>query len=93
LSHHTVFFPEDYDDEFDAIFQRKEPVPDPAIYICNPQDPLMVKKENSESWFVLINAPRHEPESGCDWTSPGPHYQFNGEQGSADSLTSRGLGD
>jgi len=71
LSHHTVFFPEDYDDEFDAIFQRKEPVPDPAIYICNPQDPLMVKKENSESWFVLINAPRHEPESGCDWTSPG----------------------
>lgn len=71
LSHHTVFFPEDYDDEFDAIFQRKEPVPDPAIYICNPQDPLMVKKENSESWFVLINAPRHEPESGCDWTAPG----------------------
>jgi phytoene desaturase len=70
LSHHTVFFPKDYDDEFDAIFQRKEPVPDPAIYICNPKDPLMVKDENTESWFVLVNAPRHEPENGCDWNAP-----------------------
>ena len=71
LNHHTVFFPENYDDEFDAIFQRKEPVPDPAIYICNPQDPHMVSSSDSESWFVLINAPRHEPGSGFDWRAPG----------------------
>jgi phytoene desaturase len=71
LNHHTVYFPENYDDEFDAIFARKEPVPDPAIYICNPHDSAMKPDEDHESWFVLINAPRHEPENGCDWTKPG----------------------
>jgi phytoene desaturase len=71
LGHHSVFFPENYDDEFDAIFERKEPVPDPAIYICNPQDSAMTPDEQHESWFVLVNAPRHEPENGCDWTKPG----------------------
>jgi phytoene desaturase len=71
LGHHTVYFPENYDDEFDAIFKRKEPVPDPAIYICNPQDKTMKKNPDSESWFVLINAPRHEPNAGCDWNEPG----------------------
>jgi phytoene desaturase len=71
VGHHTVYFPENYDDEFDAIFKRKEPVPDPAIYICNPQDSAMKPGEQHESWFVLINAPRHEPGAGCDWTQPG----------------------
>jgi phytoene desaturase len=71
LNHHTVYFPENYDDEFDAIFERKEPVPDPAIYICNPHDNAMRPDDEHESWFVLINAPRHEPLNGCDWTKPG----------------------
>lgn len=76
LGHHTVFFPENYDDEFDAIFKRREPVRDPAIYICNPNDPKMLKSASDENWFVLINAPRHEPESGCDWTKPGLKEQY-----------------
>ena len=71
LNHHTVYFPENYDDEFDAIFKRNEPPTDPAIYICNPRDPKMVPSEDFESWFVLINAPRHEPENGTDWDAPG----------------------
>lgn len=70
LNHHTVFFPEDYDDEFDAIFKRNEPVKDPAIYICNPRDEKMVNA-NNEAWFVLVNAPRHLPEAGMDWNKPG----------------------
>ena len=28
----------------------------------------MVKGEDKEAWFVLVNAPRHEPESGYDWS-------------------------
>jgi phytoene desaturase len=76
LGHHTVFFPEDYDDEFDAIFKRKEPVPDPAIYICNPGDSQMLTSPQSESWFVLINAPRHDPESGFDWRAPGVAHEY-----------------
>ena len=45
LEHHTVLFPADYDDEFDSVFgtARREarPAPDPAIYVCNPDDPQM----------------------------------------------------
>ena len=89
LNHHTVYFPENYDDEFDAIFHRKEPVPNPTIYICNPKDPLMVKNHNSESWFVLINAPRHEPENGCDWNSPGLKERY--AEHIIDLMESKGL--
>lgn len=71
LSHHNVFFPENYDDEFDAIFKRKEPVPDPAIYICAPKDEEMVTNPGDENLFVLVNAPRHEPGIGCDWNKIG----------------------
>ena len=42
LNHHNVYFPENYDAEFDQIFDQKIPVQDPTIYICSPQDPLMV---------------------------------------------------
>ena len=71
LNHHTVYFPENYDDEFDAIFRRNEPPVDPAIYICNPNDPKMVPSQEFESWFVLVNAPRHEPGTGTNWDAPG----------------------
>lgn len=76
LGHHTVFFPDNYDAEFDDIFYAKRPVLDPAIYICNPNDPKMVKDPNSENWFVLINAPRHEPGSGFDWNEPGVKERY-----------------
>ena len=71
VKHHTVIFPENYDDEFDAIFKRNEPPSDPAIYICNPQDSSMLPGPDCEAWFVLINAPRHEPKNGMDWDKPG----------------------
>lgn len=68
MQHHNVYFPKDYDREFDQIFTEKVPVTDPTIYICAPQDPTMTKGENKEAWFVLINAPRHEPGIGYDWS-------------------------
>jgi len=78
LAHHNVFFPTDYDDEFDSVFGKRDstfgtgikpkPTPKPAIYVCNPQDELMTPA-GDESWFVLVNAPRHDPESGVDWRS------------------------
>jgi phytoene desaturase len=74
LSHHNVYFPQDYDKEFDEIFEKKVPVSDPTIYICAPRDPHMVKRENTESWFVLVNAPRHEPGSGWDWSGDSSSY-------------------
>jgi len=74
LSHHNIYFPENYDAEFDEIFTKKVPVSDPTIYICAPNDQLMVKRPNTESWFVLINAPRHEPGTGWDWSTGGAEY-------------------
>ncbi len=74
LSHHNVYFPQDYDAEFDEVFERKVPVSDPTIYICAPRDSQMVKRENTESWFVLVNAPRHEPGSGWDWSGDSSSY-------------------
>ncbi|CAB4593728.1 MAG: phytoene desaturase [Actinobacteria bacterium] len=68
LKHHSVFFPENYEREFDQIFTEKVPVDDPTIYICSPADPLMVKGENKEASFVLVNAPRHQPGTGFDWS-------------------------
>ncbi len=77
LRHHTVLFPEDYAAEFDAIFGRSpHPVPDPTVYIAAPDDPALRPNDSCEAWFVLVNAPRHEPGAaasgkGVDWRTPG----------------------
>jgi phytoene desaturase len=89
LGHHTVYFPEDYDAEFDDIFTAQQPVRDPAIYICNPQDPRMVTDPKNEAWFVLINAPRHVPKSGFDWEAPGVKESYANHI--IDLMESRGL--
>lgn len=74
LDHHNIYFPKDYDQEFNEIFDLKRPVSDPTIYICAPNDPLMVKGENKQAWFVLVNAPRHEPVGGWDWSKDPASY-------------------
>jgi phytoene desaturase len=70
FEHHNVFFPENYEDEFDSIFgigKKVSPVSDPTIYICSPNDSRMAPTGN-ESWFMLINAPRHDPAEGINWS-------------------------
>lgn len=82
LAHHTVLFPADYDAEFDAVFGtgrhagRPTPVADPTVYVSAPDDPALRPDEDSESWFVLVNAPRHEPGRGVDWDAPGLAEQY-----------------
>jgi phytoene desaturase len=67
LQHHNVFFPERYDDEFDAIFgPSPRPPDDPAIYVCRPDDDAM-RPAGCEAWFVLANTPPHDPRQGVDW--------------------------
>lgn len=72
LAHHTVFFPRDYDAEFDAIFpgpgRRARLVDDPAVFVTRADDPR-VRPDRSEAWFVLVNTPRHGTDwSAVDWT-------------------------
>jgi phytoene desaturase len=74
IAHHNVWFPENYNAEFDAIFGRNpEPVADPTIYVCSPDDPLMRPNSDSEAWFILVNAPRHDSSGrdGVNWDAPG----------------------
>lgn len=79
-AHHTVLFPEHYDDEFDAVFgtgpyrRRPGPAPDPTIYISAPDEPDSRPDADHEAWFVLVNAPRHcpdDPTAGIDWDAAG----------------------
>jgi phytoene desaturase len=73
LAHHTVLFPENYNDEFDDLFGKSPRlVRDPTIYISVPRD-LRVAPPGHEAWFVLVNAPRHAPgdrAKGIDWLAP-----------------------
>ncbi len=74
IRHHNVWFPADYDGEFDAIFGRRpHPADDPAIYACVPDDSAMRPDDDSEAWFVLVNTPRNGDGSGAtvDWDAPG----------------------
>ena len=74
IDHHNVYFPNNYDAEFDDVFTKQIPVQDPTIYICAPKDPHMTKGENKEAWFVLVNAPRHQVDGGWDWRQGGAEY-------------------
>jgi len=91
LSHHNIFFPENYDAEFEDIFDRKQPVTDPTIYLCAPQDDSMVKHPGHEAWFVLVNAPRHD-QSGADgfnWNDADFNHRYAMQI--IDSLEARGI--
>ncbi|WP_091159261.1 phytoene desaturase family protein [Geodermatophilus africanus] len=95
LAHHTVLFPDDYDAEFDAVFGvgrhrgAPQPVADPTVYVSAPDDPATRPDDDSESWFVLVNAPRHDPAGGVDWNAPGLADRY--AQQVLDVLARRGL--
>ncbi len=74
--HHQVLFAEDYDAEFDAVFGLRgpaRPVERPTVYVSAPDDPAVVPGPDTGAWFVLVNAPRHDPggAGGVDWDEPG----------------------
>ncbi|BDX35080.1 phytoene desaturase [Mycobacterium antarcticum] len=74
---HRVYFPADYDAEFDAIFGRHpSPVADPTIYVHAPDDPALRPDDDTEGWFVLVNAPSHDPGRGVDWDDPGLRERY-----------------
>ncbi|WP_326552742.1 phytoene desaturase family protein [Micromonospora sp. NBC_01813] len=77
LAHHTVFFPRDYDAEFDAVFgdpgrgRPARPATDPTIFVTVADDPA-ARPDGHEAWFVLVNAARQDRSlAGVDWRRPG----------------------
>lgn len=74
-AHHNVWFGEGANVEFDQLFAKQPKLnSSPTIYACIPDDPLMRPDDEHESWFVLVNAPRHSTtgEVGTlNWRAPG----------------------
>ncbi|MCD2499125.1 phytoene desaturase family protein [Microbacterium nymphoidis] len=59
LPHHSLFFTEDWDANFDAVFGQHGAMPDPAsLYVCRPSatDPEVAPPEH-ENLFVLVPVP------------------------------------
>lgn len=58
LAHHTVFFGDDYEDEFDSIFNRQTITQHPTVYVCaQDRGNLNSTIPEFERLFCLINAP------------------------------------
>jgi phytoene dehydrogenase-like protein len=74
LLHHNFIFSRDAEEEFDAIYERGRPAPDPTCYVCAPArtDPDAAP-DGRESLYVLVHAPhlRH----GDDWGERWPDYR------------------
>jgi len=58
LSHHNIFFSDDYRTEFNDLFVRRVPQQNPTIYICaTSRTDASQAPEEHENLFVLVNAP------------------------------------
>lgn len=59
LPHHSLFFTEDWNDNFSRIFRQPTSIPSPAsIYVCKPsQTDASVAPAGHENLFVLIPVP------------------------------------
>jgi phytoene dehydrogenase-like protein len=86
LAQHTVFFPDNYDAEFDAVFGRSPTTaPDPAIYVSVADDPT-ARPAGHEAWVVLVNA---APQGPFDWRAEGVAHAYADRI--LDLLAQRGL--
>lgn len=65
LDLHNIFFSDDYEDEFKAIFKQKVTPHDPTVYVnISSKEDKNHAPEGHENWFVMVNAPGNE---GQDW--------------------------
>ena len=62
---HNILFSENYEEEFNCIFNKKEVYNDPTIYInISSKHNLSDAPKGSENWFVMINVPS---DTGQNW--------------------------
>ncbi|WP_229428352.1 phytoene desaturase family protein [Microvirga pudoricolor] len=74
LLHHDFVFSRDPEEEFDYIYRKGEPAPDPTCYIAAPSmtDPS-VAPEGGEALYVLVHTPYLRPHH--DWSQMFPAYR------------------
>ncbi|GEP03947.1 phytoene desaturase family protein [Methylobacterium oxalidis] len=74
LNHHDFVFSRDPEEEFDFIYNKGEPAPDPTAYLAAPSstDPS-VAPEGGEALYVLVHTPYLRPHH--DWSTMFPAYR------------------
>jgi diapolycopene oxygenase len=74
LLHHDFVFSRDAEEEFDWIYRRGEPAPDPSCYIAAPaRTEPGVAPPGGEALYVLVHTPYLRPHH--DWPRMLPDYR------------------
>jgi phytoene desaturase len=74
LLHHDFVFSRDPEEEFDWIYKRGEPAPDPSCYIAAPaRTEPGVAPPGGEALYVLVHTPWLRPHH--DWKAMFPAYR------------------
>ncbi len=74
LLHHNFVFSHDHHEEFETIYRKGEPAPDPTCYLCAPAatEPE-VAPPGGEALYILVHTPYLRPHH--DWKEMLPHYR------------------
>ena len=65
LDLHNIFFSEDYETEFDYIFNKKDVHDDPTVYVnISSKDEKSDAPKDCENWFAMVNVPSN---TGQNW--------------------------
>ncbi len=68
LSHHNIFFSDDYPKEFRQMFDERQPADEPTIYVAVHSKAERERAPTGcENWFVLVNAPALGSGESVDW--------------------------
>jgi phytoene desaturase len=74
LQHHSFVFSRDAEEEFDCIYHRGEPAPDPTCYLAAPaRTEPGVAPRGGEALYVLVHTPYLRPHH--DWHAMLPGYR------------------
>jgi phytoene desaturase len=74
LAHHDFVFSRDPEEEFDYIYRRGEPAPDPTCYIAAPaRTEPGVAPPGGEALYILVHTPYLRPHH--DWRQMLPAYR------------------
>jgi len=74
LAHHSFVFSRDPEEEFDFIYRRGEPAPDPTCYLAAPaRTEPGVAPPGGESLYILVHTPWLRPHH--DWAAMLPGYR------------------
>ena len=74
LLHHNFVFSNNPEEEFEAIYRRGEPAPDPTCYVCAPaRTEPGVAPPGGDALYVLVHTPYLRPHH--DWDRLFPAYR------------------